>query len=305
MRITKKLIALILMTCMLFSFVACNDDDQQNDDTDVSADGTVTGDVTYTVKLVTSHGLGIEGATVYVHKSDAEFDLIGMPATTDENGEATFTLPASDTYSVQIVSLNKRYLLEDGSGPHGRYLFTDGKATVEVGYNPDYAPAYYTLGDKIEDFTVTDIDGEEHTLYGILGTKDMVMINLWYTGCGPCRAEFPAINTAYNGYKDKVEVLAIDCDSKDTAASIRNFLVEYGLSLDFPLIHDLNSLSPASFASGYYPTTVIVDRYGVICMIEIGGVPSASVWSGAFAYFTSDNYSQKLFKGIEDIPSVN
>ncbi len=41
------------------------------------------------------------------------------------------------------------------------------------------------MGDKIQDFTVTTFDGKTVTLSEVLKEKDMVLINIWATWCGP------------------------------------------------------------------------------------------------------------------------
>ena len=298
----KKIIALMLLAFMLLSFTACDGDDQNTpDDPDNSGSPT---DVAYTVKVTTLWGSGIENALVYIHKSDAEFDTATKPMLTNSDGVATFTLPESDTYSVQVVNLHERYVLPEGQGPHGRYLFDGNVADISVEHNPDYNPEYYSVGDKIEDFTVTDVNGNSHTLSELLKTKDMVMINLWFTGCGPCAAEFPVINSAYNIFKDKMEILAISDYPMDSVEKVKNYPANKGLTIDFPLVHDMDVLSPTDFGSGYYPTTVIIDRHGVICMIEIGSVTSSEEWTKTFSYFTSDDYAQRFFATMSDIPKA-
>lgn len=43
----------------------------------------------------------------------------------------------------------------------------------------------YALGAPMPDFTFTDINGVSHTLSETLKEKEMVLINLWATWCGP------------------------------------------------------------------------------------------------------------------------
>ena len=255
------------------------------------------------MKLVTASGYGVSGVEIYIHQSDAVFDLVGFPVVTDADGFARFTLRESASYSVQVGDLSERYVLAPGSGPHGRYSFNDNfDLVITVGYNPDYNPVVYSLGDNVRDFTVTDVRGNTYTLSELLKTKDMVMINLWYTGCDPCKAEFPIINSVYTKYGD-AEILAIDSDSRDTKNSVSSFVNTIGLTI--PVCYDRSYFSPTDFGSMYYPTTVIIDRYGTICLIEIGSETSYDVWNNAFAYFTSDNYQQRLFNSLKDIPTAN
>ena len=54
-----------------------------------------------------------------------------------------------------------------------------------------------TPGSRCPDFTFTTYDGKEYNLYDTLAEKDMVLINLWATWCGPCQSEFPAMTEAY------------------------------------------------------------------------------------------------------------
>ena len=49
------------------------------------------------------------------------------------------------------------------------------------------------------------------------------MLNFWFTGCDPCKAEFPLMQSAYEAYSDKVEVITMNPTeiTGDTAEKIR------------------------------------------------------------------------------------
>lgn len=311
MVLKNKLVSMLIILCLLFSFTACDkcEDSEDsvddttppsNNDTDEPKDTMAE----YTIKVVTPAGLALSGVQVYVHKSDAEFDLVGMPVTTDKNGEAKLTLVGGISYSVQLNNLHERYVLPEGEGPHGRYLFNDRKTVITVEYNTSYSPDIYRLGDKIKDFAVTDVNGTTYQLSELLKTNKMVMLNFWFMNCGPCRSEFPVINTAYGQYKDDIEILAINhVDSNPEA--VGKFPQNYNIDIDFPLISDRTSLTAMSFGLTSNPVTVIIDRYGVVCMIENYAVTSYQLWDNMFSYFTSDDYVQKLFDGITEIPENN
>ena len=88
-----------------------------------------------------------------------------------------------------------------GSGDASKPAETQAPAESQVSAD------FYQVGDKIEDFTITTYDGKEVSLYKVLEEKDMVLLNLWATYCGPCAQEFPAMQEAYEQYQDKLSAL--------------------------------------------------------------------------------------------------
>jgi hypothetical protein len=50
-----------------------------------------------------------------------------------------------------------------------------------------------------------------------------------------------------------------------------------------------------------YPTTVVIDRYGMICLVHVGAVTEEETFAQLFAYVTSDSYVQKVYSSIEDM----
>lgn len=158
----------------------------------------------------------------------------------------------------------------------------------------------YALGTIMKDFTFTDCYGVRYVLSDLLKSKKAVALNFWYSGCGPCRAEFPHVQRAYASRND-VEFLAI-CSTHqgDTNSRVEEYKTENFLT--FPMGIDTIGLNNA-FGVSNFPTTVIIDRYGLIAHKSAGTEPTTSYWTGLFNDFCSDDYSQKLTLGDIDDPT--
>jgi len=145
----------------------------------------------------------------------------------------------------------------------------------------------YTPGKTMPDFSFTDCRGENHSLYGTLAEKKLVLINIWATWCGPCGMEFPYMEEAYQQYKDEVEIFAFSCEPSDSNEVLAAYGEEKGLS--FPLAQDSSNLA-AAFMAYSIPTTVVVDRYGTVCAVETGAKTSTEAFTGLFDRYLGENY---------------
>lgn len=115
------------------------------------------------------------------------------------------------------------------------------------------------------------LDGERFTLSSLAGK--VVVINVWGSWCGPCRAETPDLVRLANRYADRdVRFVGIDIRD-DTAAAqafARSFQVPYP-SIEDPsgqLLLTLRDVVPTSVV----PSTVVVDRRGRVAARVIGPV---------------------------------
>ncbi|MEF2837451.1 MAG: redoxin domain-containing protein [Oscillospiraceae bacterium] len=162
---------------------------------------------------------------------------------------------------------------------------------------------FYQIGDKIEDFTVTTYDGKEVSLYEVLEQKNMVLLNLWASWCGPCGAEFPAMQEAYEQYQDKVEIIALSTESTDTDEVLAKYAQEKGMT--FCVARDTAGVD-ARFDHMYIPCSVVVDRFGTICLMEEGGVPDPAVFANLFELYTGEDYTESLFPTsiLAEMPTV-
>lgn len=164
-------------------------------------------------------------------------------------------------------------------------------AETEAPVQETVSDTYYHVGDKMDDFTVTTYDGKEMTLSNLLEEKDMVLLNFWATYCGPCAGEFPAMQEAYEQYQDKVGIIALSTSPSDTDEALAEYAQEKGMT--FPVGRDTIDLADRFHISGI-PTSIVIDRFGVICAIASGGEPETSVFTNVFDIFTAEDYTESI-----------
>lgn len=140
-----------------------------------------------------------------------------------------------------------------------------------------------SVGDRMYDFTVTDSDGNTHTLSQMLQEKEIVVLNFWYINCPFCVKEFPAMSEAYKAYKDRVGMVALN--PYDTVANIGQYRAN-NASLTFPMA-SCPSGWVQTFALRGFPTTIIIDREGMIRQMHTGALLKVSDWESLFLPYLS------------------
>jgi cytochrome c biogenesis protein CcmG, thiol:disulfide interchange protein DsbE len=124
------------------------------------------------------------------------------------------------------------------------------------------------VGFPAPDFTLETLDDSTTSLAGQRGK--VVIVNLWASWCGPCRAELPAIQRLYNTQRDQgLTILAVDGTFQDSEASARAFVQD--LSLTFPILLDRDGEVSRRYQLRALPSTFIVDRKGIIRDVIFGG----------------------------------
>ena len=259
--------------------------------------------VSYSVTVVTKGGMALSKLPIYIFELEdgALGDMVedGGYAATDENGKATFNLPEGKEYAARInTSTLNGYNLQ----PYYPIVSTDMTITLSSEVIPETSlvGVSYGLGSVMHDFTVTTTEGTTFTLSEVLKEKKAVLINFWYTECTWCITEFPLMQEAYEKYKDDLAIIALDPPSanNDNIADVKAFKSAYGLTFDVAM-EELGLAS--AFGVEGYPTSVVVDRYGVVAMMEAGAITSERAFDVIFDHFTADNYEQKLIVDYSDI----
>lgn len=134
-------------------------------------------------------------------------------------------------------------------------------------------PASPTVGFPAPDFTLQTLAGQSVALSEQRG--QVVVVNLWASWCGPCRAEMPAIQQVYDAQRERgLQVLAVNSTVQDSADHARAFADELGLT--FPILLDRDGDTTRSYAVRALPSTFIIDRAGIIREVIFGGPISAA-----------------------------
>lgn len=148
--------------------------------------------------------------------------------------------------------------------------------------------AMYQLGDHVEDFSFTLVDGTEGTLYGLLAEKKVVLLNLWATWCSPCRMEFPSMEKAYMAMQEDAAVVCLSVEETDSDEKINAMRDELGLSV-LPMCKAPDGLMSRFTESGI-PATAIIDRNGVLCFLHVGTLPDENKFIRLMETYTADDY---------------
>ncbi len=169
--------------------------------------------------------------------------------------------------------------------------------TIAEDFNPGLPPSasYYRAGDEMFDLTVT-ADGKNYTVSQLLEEKDLVVLNFWFADCGWCVKEFPVMEVAYQQYRDKVEILALD--PIDETSRIDAFKTEHSLS--FPMTSCSRDTALAFGVNGY-PTSVFIDRNGTICLIHSGAITDTAVFNKLFDHFTAEDYETTILDSLSQL----
>lgn len=126
-------------------------------------------------------------------------------------------------------------------------------------------------GDSLT-FTGTAVDGSTVTNADFAG--DVLVLNFWYAGCGPCRLEAPILQETYEATKDAgAHFLGVNIyDGPEQATA---FEKTYGITYPSLLAREDAELK-LSFASwtplSAVPVTLVLDKQGRVAARYLGAV---------------------------------
>ncbi len=177
------------------------------------------------------------------------------PVTTTDTTTATATATPSTTAAA--------------TAPSGTVASTTAAATT----TPIIAKA------KLPNFDVYDEDGNQVSISKFKGKK--IILNIWASWCGPCKAEMPDFLELDKEFKedgDTVVVMVNLTFGMETKETATKYLTENKMEFKNMFFDDKQSAG-ASLAIRALPTTIFVDEEGYIHKYHEGTMRKDSVLS--------------------------
>lgn len=255
--------------------------------------------IEYTFRVFRNNGDRITDASVVITVYDESGAEVVKSNAALMSGGAFKTMLLPKAYTARLTGLPDGYSSEETFAVEPEMPYCDLYATASVIMSSPGPTTVYQVGSVVHDFTIPAenmANGKEFVLSKALEGKKMLLINFWFANCNPCKEEFPGLGRVYEKYKDVAEVLAIT--PYDSVAAIVAYPKNNGMSLSFPMGEDAAGLVPL-FRVRSYPTSVIIDREGVVCEIF-----SSSTNESRFENFFK-TYTAKAFRGDDEGRSVS
>ncbi len=144
-------------------------------------------------------------------------------------------------------------------------------ATATPNDAPRPANERVIIGAVAPDFSLTTPDNQTVKLSQFRGKP--VLINFWATWCEPCRVELPLLVQTYQANQERLVILGINM--KEDAGTVAAKVKEVGIK--YPVVLDNNSDVTNRYQVRGYPTSLFVDKNGVIQRITVGQLTEDSL----------------------------
>ncbi len=148
----------------------------------------------------------------------------------------------------------------------------------------------YSVGQTVNDFTVTDVHGNTHTLSSWTNAGKWVIIDFFFTTCGPCQQTVPYFSELHEKYGcNTADLACISIDVGDSDTDVLGFESTYSMSggnEPAPAVSGLDGGGNAvisDFNPAAYPTYCLIDPTMVIRNVDIWPVGSVTDFESAFS----------------------
>ena len=132
---------------------------------------------------------------------------------------------------------------------------------------------------SVPDFTVPLLSGYEYNTASEVKLSELkgkvVLVNFWASWCQPCRTEAADLESAWQSYADKGQVVFLGVDYVDTEPEARSYMNDFNIS--YPNGPDMGTRISQIFNRNLgVPETYVIDQEGILRFIQIGPFQSVA-----------------------------
>lgn len=150
------------------------------------------------------------------------------------------------------------------------------------------AQVNFNIGSTVPNFTVTDSEGNTHTLYNYTSSGKYVLIDFYAYWCGPCMATAPTVVEFYHKYGCNAgNVIVLGVEYEGTWAQCHTFEVQAGIDDDNPYPYCAGAQGGgAAVHSAYgvaaFPTLISISPQNILLDNDIWPISGVSTLEAAF-----------------------
>ena len=127
--------------------------------------------------------------------------------------------------------------------------------------------AYGNYTGRIEPYKsqqkIEGIDRNNNPINNQSFENKIVLLDFWYTRCGDCFVKFPQLQAFYDKYKDD-DSIAVCAINKPIEEDKPNEAFQLTEKYTFPVLLPADEELPEKFDIKGYPTTLVIDRRGMV-----------------------------------------
>jgi len=145
----------------------------------------------------------------------------------------------------------------------------------------------YSVGDVVDDFTLTDVEGNTHNLYSITAQGKYVFLDFFFVNCGPCQTWQPTFSELHDKYGcNEGEVYCLSVNSGiDNDAQVIAYEEMYGGPFNHAPAVSMEGGSGAvdsNFGITAYPTFCLINPNNEIINLDIWPLTGVETFEATF-----------------------